>query len=382
MQKQRKPPSCSKPRIRFWIIAGAGAAATAAVALLWNSQPSTLNPQPSTATPAEQERALRAEQLDAAQKLVAAFPNSDDATYLLGLVHNEQGDSAAAIKQWQRSLELDASRADANDSLGYAFLLRDEYDEAEKYFRKALALDPALATANFRLANTLVHQGNLPEAVAILEKANSLSAEGHRLLGEAYQQMKEHAKARASYEAAIKANPNLEQAYYGLSKVLAQLGDEAKGQEYWAKFTALKEQKDREARTLRAEYDSLAITKRSVAQTHTDVGRVYIINNRPKEAEALWLQAASLDASNTLCRLQLAIHYQQTAQYPDALRYYREVAGLDPTDALVQLNIGRVCLKLNQSQAAEKAFEKVVQLAPNRPEGHAALAQVRAMRNQ
>src|SRR5262245_19303792 len=91
-----------------------------------------LNPNPSPGA-ADQERALRAEQLQTAEKLAAVFPDNDDAVYLLGLVHNEQGDSAAAMKYWERSLQLDASRADANDSLGYAFLLRDEYDKAEKY---------------------------------------------------------------------------------------------------------------------------------------------------------------------------------------------------------------------------------------------------------
>ena len=107
------------------------------------------------------------------------------------------------MRHWERSLQLDASRADANDSLGYAFLLRDEYEKAEAFFRQALTLDPNLATANFRLANTLVHRGKMQEAVAILKRANSLSAEGHRLLGEAYQNLKEYPKAKASYERAL-----------------------------------------------------------------------------------------------------------------------------------------------------------------------------------
>ena len=386
-RKSHSAPS-REPLGRGWIAVGICVAVLGALLfLLRGTFPRPVEssrapiPRPDLA-PAEQERALRAEQLDAARKLVAAFPESDDAVYLLGLVHNEQGNSAAATQQWQRSLEMDASRADANDSLGYAFLLRDEYDQAERYFRQALALDPTLATANFRLANTLVHQGKLLEAVAILEKASSLSAEGHRLLGEAYQQLKQFPKAEAGYRAAIAANPQFEQAYYGLSKVLAQLGDDEKSREAWAKFSALKEENDRQARDMRANYDSLAITKRSVAQTHTDVARVYILNNQPMEAEAMWLKAAALDESNTLSRLQLAVHYQQTHQYGPALKYYQEVARIDPADALVQLNIGRVCLALKQIENAEKAFEKVVQLAPNQPEGHAALAQVRGMRKQ
>lgn len=186
-----------------WLTVGIGAAVLTLAALLnpkSSAPPEGVQNPKLTISAADQERALRAEQLQAAERLVDTFPQSDDALYLLGLVHNEQGDSATAVKHWERSLELDATRADANDSLGYAFLLRDEYEKAETHFRKAPAIDPTLATANFRLANTFVHQGKMPEAAAILEKANSLSAEGHRLLGQAYQHLKEYAKARASYE--------------------------------------------------------------------------------------------------------------------------------------------------------------------------------------
>ena len=375
MKKQRK--------VTFAIIFGAMVLLLAA--FVWTSgrlQTATPAVQPDAGTaarmlPATQDRALRAEQLHAAKKLVAELPDNDDALYLLGLVHNEQGDSTAAMKYWERSLQLDASRADANDSLGYAFLLRDEYEKAEAYFRKALTLDPHLPTANFRLANALVHQGKMRDAAAILERANSLSAEGHRLLGEAYQHLKEFSKAKASFEVAIAANTNLAEAYYGLSRLMANLGDEESSGRYWARFSELKAEKDQQARQVRRQYDPLLITKRSVAQTHTDVGRVYILNRRPKQAEELWLRASTLDSAATLCRLQLAIHYQQTGQYQQALKYYQEVSRLDPNDALVYLNIGRVNLQLNQVQQAESAFKRVVELAPNRPEGHAALAHVR-----
>jgi len=104
-----------------------------------------------------------------------------------------------------------------------------------------------------------------------------------------------------------------------------------------------------------------------------------MVQQRLNEAEALWLRAAALDASNALCRLQLAVLCQQTRRYHEALRYYLEVAQIDPSDALVQLNLGRVSLKLNLMTQAEAAFKRVVELAPDRPEGHAALAQVREM---
>jgi tetratricopeptide (TPR) repeat protein len=332
---------------------------------------------------AELERALRAEQLQAAQQLAAKFPQDDDAVYLFGLVHNEQGDSASAAMQWERSLALDSSRADANESLGYALLLKDEYERAEKYLRRALELDPALVSARFRLATTLVHQGKMSEAIAVFDGAptSSFTAEMHRMRGEAHHQLKEHEKAKASYEAALQLNPNLAEAHYALSKQYGQLGDQEKAAKHFEKFSALKARSDTQARDARSNYDMLGITRQSVARTHTDVGRVYMIHRLAREAEDLWVRAAALDPSNILCRLQMAVLCQQTQRHAEALRFYEEAAQLDPSDALVQLNIGRVSLKLNQFAGAERAFKEVVRLAPNRPEGHDGLAQVRAMKN-
>jgi protein O-GlcNAc transferase len=382
-QHKRKIQERARPR-RAWIVAVGTALVLIAPGGWWVVSRSSQEGRRArdsapylgeAATPAEQERALRAEQLRTAEELVAAFPESDDAVYLLGLVHNEQGNTEAAIKYWKRSLELDASRADANDSLGHALLLRDEYEKAEEYFRKALAIDPTLATANARLASALIHQGKMAEAASILEKARSLNADGHRLLGEAYQNLGEFEKAKASYTKAIALNAELTEAYYGLSKVLNRLGEREQANKYFETFSVLRERAEERGRDVRANYDTMAIMKKSVAQTHTDVGRVYLIKGRPQDAERLWRKASELDPENTLCRLQLAVLYQQTGRPRDALKHYEEVAAVDPNDALVQLNIGRVCVKLNEIERAEQAFTKAVSLAPDKAEAHSSLAE-------
>jgi len=324
----------------------------------------------------EQERAWRTEQLQAAEKLLAEFPDNDDVVYLAGLVRDEQGDSDAAMKLWARSLELDATRADAHESLGYALLLRDDYEQAEKHLRAALAIDPALLGARVRLATAVSHQGRMREVISILGVTNSLSAEAHRLMGEAYQHLLEYENAKASYEAAIRLKPDFMEAYYGLSRTCGQLGDRERSRALLEKFSALKKASDDEGRSWRANFSPLRVAKKSVAQTHTDVGRVYLKQGRAREAEELWLKAAALDSSNTLCRLQLAVLYQQTRKDRDALRCYEEVANIDPTDGLVQLNLGRVSMRLNQTERAERAFKEVIKLEPKRPEGHSALAQL------
>ena len=382
--KKRSKPAIQASRLRWFALAAIAVCVGGIVVLVSVRNDSrrggaTAYRSESPKPPAEQEKELRAEQLQAAERLVSVFPESDDAMYLLGLVHNEQGNSEAAIGCWERSISMDATRADANSSLGEALLLRDQYERAEAYFRKALAIDPKLAAANFQLARTLVHQGKMQEAVMILELGadeRSLPDGHYRLLGEAYQALKDFRKAKASYQEALKLNPNSAEAHYGLSRVCAQLGESEKSAEHFERFSVLKNKSEEEARRVRDNFDTLAITRKSVAQTHTDVGRVYMTEGRAREGEELWLKASRLDPENTISRLQLAVLYQQMNRPREALKFYEEVAKIDPADALVQLNVGRVSVKLNEVERAEKAFNEVIRLAGSQVEGHSSLAEL------
>ena len=331
---------------------------------------------PRVETDADQDRQLRREQLEIAEKLLTEFPTNDDAVYFTGLVHEDQGNTEQAMKLWARSIELDPTRADANESLGQALLLRDDYAGAEKYFRRALEIDTNSPSARFRLAKALSQQGQLQEAVSMLEQAGSLSAEGYRLMGEVFQQLNQPRRAITNYEAAIKLKPDSPEPYYGLSQAFAKLGDAEKSREYLEKSAALRKEADDQARRLRANFDSVAVTRQSVARTHTDAGRVYIVLGNARKAEELWLRAAALDPQNVLCRLQLAVLYQQTRRDREALQFYEQAAKLDPRDGLTQLNLGRVCMKLNQTEQAERVFKEVIRLEPKRPEGYSALAQL------
>jgi tetratricopeptide (TPR) repeat protein len=374
-------PSGRRKRIgKVWLCTSlvAGLVVAGVVALKLR-QPDRSGPIRSTvpaAADADSDRELRHEQLDAAQKLLTEFPTNDDVVYLAGLVHEDQGDTDRAMKLWARSIELDATRGDANESLGQALLLRDDYAAAEKYLRRALEIDTNSVNARFRLAKTLSQQGKLQEALVVLEKAGTLSAEGYRLMGEICQQLNQHERARTNYEAAIRLKADFPEAYYGLALTFAQLGEAGKSRELMDKSSVLRKESEEQARRARAEFNPLTVTRQSVARTHTDVGRVYMIVGRTTKAEELWLRAAALDPKNVLCRLQLAVLYQQTRRDREALHFYEQAARLDPRDGLTHLNMGRVCMKLQNPDRAQMAFKEVIRLEPKRPEGYSALAQL------
>jgi tetratricopeptide (TPR) repeat protein len=374
-------PTAQRKRIGIvWIcalvVAGIAVTAVIALKLKQSSRSGGSAPGGVPVASAIDERELRREQLDATQKLLTEFPTNDDVVYLAGLVYEDQGDTDQAMKLWTRSIELDATRGDANESLGQTLLLRDDYAAAEKYLRRALEIDTNSVNARFRLAKTLSQQGRLQEALVVLERIETLSAEGRRLMGEICQQLHQHERARTNYEAAIRLKADFPEAYYGLAQTFSQLGETSKSREMMEKSSALRKESDEQARHARADFDSLAVTRQSVARTHTDVGRVYMVLGQPARAEELWLRAAALDSRNVLCRLQLAVLYQQTRRDREALDYYEQAASLDPRDGLTHLNMGRVCMKLNNVDRAQAAFKEVMRLEPKRPEGYSALAQL------
>ncbi len=330
----------------------------------------------------QQDRALRDEQLAAARQLYAELPSNLDAAYVAGYVCNEQGDSTSAIRYWEEAARLEPSlgrlfdRATACYSVGYAWLLREDYGKALPFLREAVRLNPRRQEAHYRLAHALFLQGTLEECLRVLGEGKVETALAYRLRGQAHQQLGQFQEAKRSYETAVRLSPGLAEAYYGLATTCARLGETAKADEYRRTFDALKSQGQAMGRQARTDFDPLAITRRSLAQTHTEIARVYLANGRPQKAEALLLRAAEADPANTACRFQLVMLYQQAQRNEEALRFSQEMVRAEPRNAFHHLAAGNLHLRLKQATQAEAAFKRVIELAPDRAEGYFALAQM------
>jgi tetratricopeptide (TPR) repeat protein len=336
----------------------------------------------------QQDRALRQEQLQAAQQLHAAWPHDADALYVTGFVSNEQGDSASAIRSWEAGLEAAPetarlySRAEAFYSLGYAYLLREDYERAVARLRESLRLNPGRQETRYRLAHALFLRGEMEASLRVLDEGRVETPLGYRLRGQVCQQLGKLEQAKHDYEVAVRLQPDFAEAYYGLATTCARLGDAVKASEYRQKFNALKAAGQAMGRQARTDFAPLKVTHRSLAQTHTEVGRVYAVKGQADAAERLFLRAAEVDPSNTACRFQLVMLYQQAQRNLEALRYSQEMVRAEPRNAFHFLGLGNLHLRLKQPAEAEAAFKKVIELAPKRSEGYFALAQLYVQANR
>jgi tetratricopeptide (TPR) repeat protein len=95
-----------------------------------------------------------------------------------------------------------------------------------------------------------------------------------------------------------------------------------------------------------------------------------------QKAKELLKRATTLDPNNILCLEKLASLYLKSNRITDAIPLYRKIGEINPKDPLCHLNIGILSVRLKQMDKAEKAFRKVIEVAPGLSGGYCELAQL------
>lgn len=349
---------------------------------------------PSAATPpilASQAEAetLKRQAVEIAAKLVEAFPN-DAVTYaLLGAAHYNSGNSDEAVRWLRKCLSLDPDRADAYDMLAMVASEKGEFQEAVELCKEALKRNPAMPGVYHRLGRALMDLGQTDELVRTMERAVKLpprSSESHYLLGQGYSQSRDYVKARQSFQVVVGIRPDHTQAYFGLFTACARLGQQEEADRYRKRFLEL-EALDRKALTDRNvgedTLSGLPTVREAVAKTYMGAAQIYHGHKDLQKAEELWRKAATLDPNNTPCRAALMALYMQQGRGADALKLFQQLAKQQPDSGINHFYLGSLYAGLRQLDAAERAYRKVTELSPERPEGHRALAELylRANRN-
>jgi tetratricopeptide (TPR) repeat protein len=115
------------------------------------------------------------------------------------------------IAAYHKALLLAPKNAALYNNLGYAYALKQQYEEAARWLEKAVSLDANLGAAHYNLGIVYDHMGRLPAALDATRRAvNSdpahTPARGH--LCELYLVLRQDHEAVECYEAFIKLAPN------------------------------------------------------------------------------------------------------------------------------------------------------------------------------
>jgi tetratricopeptide (TPR) repeat protein len=196
------------------------------------------------------------------------------------------------------------------------------------------------------------------------------------LVGQVYTGLKEYEKARRTLELAITMAPEFTSAYYALGTACAKLGDRDKAKEYLERFKVLKAQDEQRHRDALKASDDVASVRRSLAALYTSAGKVYLAHGDVATAEEHLHRAGEVDPDFTENGQVLAWLYQVQGRADAALRELARLEERVRDDISGCLSVGQIYTELGDFEGAERAYRRVVEIAPHQATGYAALARL------
>ena len=261
------------------------------------------------------------EAVEQALATLKADPNNVDAHRLLARIYvRELGDLSAgdvqketlekAIQQFQQILKIQPD--DVYSALWLARLYRFEnkHSEAETVLRGLLARDSSNGPALEQLSQLLMDEGRSQEAVKLLSDAagQSSSPEVYDLLGDAYSQAKDYAKAEDAYRKAVEEDPDDPGHLHGLAQALMAEDKYADALEQFKRLTEIEP---------------------STSENFLRMAQLYRRLGKFDQAEASLLRAKQLAPGSLEVLYNEALLYEDQGRYDDAVKVLSDaIAGM------------------------------------------------------
>jgi tetratricopeptide (TPR) repeat protein len=301
-----------------------------------------------------------------AQEVLKIDPNSLAAHRLLARIYvRTLGDAnagelqkenlAKAVEQFNAILKLDPR--DTSSALWLARLYRfeNEHAKAEEILRSILQRDPDNGPALEQLSQLLIDAGRSQDAIELLSQAagGSSSPDIYDLLGDAYSQNKEFAKAEDAYRHAIELDPDDPGHHHGLAQALLS--------------------QDKYAPAL-DEYKRLSELEPGTSENYLRMAQLYRRLGKYDESESSLLRAKQLSPGSLEVLYNEALLYEDQGRYDDAVKVLTDaIAGMKNQSGaegnpsalgILYEQLGRTYREQENYTAAIQTFEEMGKLNP------------------
>ena len=297
-----------------------------------------------------------------AQEILKRDPDNVQSRRLLGRIYlRSLGDVSSsngqpetvnrAIEQYREINRLDPSDTESALWLARLYRLKNEHDKAEQVLRSILKTDPESEPTVEQLTQLLMDEGKSAEAVTLLESitAHSPSAVLLDLLGDAYTQTHELAKAEAAYRQAVDLDPSEPSHQRGLGQTL------------------LAEEKYSEALKV---YQKLSDVMPDDSDVYLRIAQIYRELHQLDKAEENLVKARHYAPGSLEVMYNEAMLYQAQGRYEDAIRVLSDavtgIKGQSPAVpsrrrslAILYQQLGQLYRDTQNYQAAIYTFEEL-----------------------
>lgn len=182
--------------------------------------------------------------------LVATAPRNPLYAYWTGRLDYDDGQYQAAIRSFERTLELDPRFTKAYDNLGLCHEALGQHDEAIRSYQEAIRLNREQPAPSpwppLNLGLLLTRLDRADEAEALFResmKCDERFPQAHYQLGMILDKKGRTAEAMVELEAASRLDPTYPEPQYALSRLYRRSGDQARADQALELFQRLKKEK-------------------------------------------------------------------------------------------------------------------------------------------
>ena len=150
--------------------------------------------------------------------------------YCLGLAADAQGDSAAALSEYQAALKINPDNGAASNKLGVLMEKDGKLEQALAYFQKSVQLDPRNAVARMNLGVALLQREDYVRGMHEVDEVLRLTPHdpaAHFCMGFALLYTRRADEAVAHFREGLRYRPGDAEAHYGLASALSTQGKRA-----------------------------------------------------------------------------------------------------------------------------------------------------------
>jgi len=265
----------------------------------------------------------------------------------------QQENLTKATEQFQAILKIDPYDTYSSLWLARLYRFQNQHAEAEKVLRRVLAHDSENGPALEQLSQLLIDEGRSQEAIDLLTHAagDTASPDVYDLLGDAYSQAKDYAKAAEAYEKAVAGDPDDPGHRHGLAQALMEQN----------KYTEALEQ-----------FKKLSELEPGTSENYLRASQLYRRLGQFDQAESSLLRAKQLAPGSIEILYNEALLYEDEGRYDDAVKVLADaIAGIKSQAggegspgalAILYEQLGRAYRERRDYTSAVETFEEMGKL--------------------
>lgn len=256
------------------------------------------------------------EAIDCYTKLLEIEPDNDKVYYELGHLYLQKNDSMPAVNAFSMALEKDEENPFYHNSMAFALVQLEQYDDAIEHYQKAININPDPYWTSIvcqALGSVYLEIKENPEAAIVLYQTaavlNPDSEESQLAIGDTYFSLEEYDNAIKAYCDAIKINPENAKAYCKCGMAL------------W--------EKDYTEEAIVAYHKAIALNP-DYAIAYNNLGVIYLDDiGNTREAVELFNKAIEGNSSYTLAYFNLGRAYAVMGENTKSAKYFQQALDLN-----------------------------------------------------